>query len=568
MPADYSVKNLIIEISNLSPATPEELNKLFYRHAKNQPKILKKSQVLAEYKKFKSQNQISLTPPQEAQFLNLIKSKGIRTQSGVTTVTVLTKPFPCPGTCIFCPNDVRMPKSYIASEPGAQRAFSNHFDPYAQTFNRLVAINDTGHPTEKIELIILGGTWSVYPETYQIWFVKRCFDALNYFNPTTNSPAEQLKITDFSEMPIDLAKATKATKAKGDTYNKIVALANKSIQHQTATWEELENAHKTNETAHSRCTGLVIETRPDEITEAEVTRIRKLGATKVQIGVQSLQDNVLTLNKRGHDVAQTKKAFELLRRAGFKIHAHWMPNLYGSTPAQDIEDYKKLFEDVSFRPDELKIYPCSLIDGTELMEVYKKGLWKPYTQAELLTVLSACVANTPRYCRLTRIVRDIPSDEIVTGNKKTNFRQLVEDSLRANQIPMLDIHSREIRDEKVTPSTLELRATQYATSNSAEMFLEFVTPQDKIAGFLRLSLQPDQAFIREIHVYGESITLGDKSAGAAQHMGLGKKLMQEAREICKEKGYKKLAVISSVGTREYYRKFGFTDGTLYQYLEL
>ena len=216
-----------------------------------------------------------------------------------------------------------------------------------------------------------------------------------------------------------------------------------------ATWEELEAAHLENETAPCRCVGLVIETRPDHISEAEVLRVRRLGCTKVQIGIQSLNDAVLAANRRGHDVAATRRALRLLRRAGFKIHAHWMPNLYGSTPEADILDYARLFDEPDFRPDELKIYPCSLIESAELMQRYEDGSWRPYSHDELLAVLTACLRRTPEYCRLTRIIRDIPSTDIVVGNQLTNFRQIAEEELAQQGERSRDIRAREIRQRQV-----------------------------------------------------------------------------------------------------------------------
>jgi len=446
--------------------------------------------------------------------------KKTRTISGVTPVAVLTKPYPCPGECIFCPNEKGMPKSYLASEPGAQRAVANKFDPYLQVFNRLKALKNIGHPVDKVELIILGGSWSAYPKDYQVWFVKRCFDAMN----------------DFS--------GSRPTRARPGV--------------------SLSRVQRINEKAESRCVGLAVETRPDLITQKEIIRIRKLGATKVQIGIQSLDDKVLKLNKRGHTTKETTEAIGLLRSAGFKIHVHWMPNLYGSSVEKDIKDFQKLFNDKKYKPDELKIYPCSLLKSAELMSYYKKGLWKPYTKKELLRVLAKVFELTPRYCRITRVIRDIPSPEIVVGNKKTNFRQIVEEYLRSKNIKSEDIRAREIRDKRVSFKDLKLNIVKYNTSVSREYFLEYITDKDEIVGFLRLSLSKDTAMIREVHVYGQSMEIGKKREGKAQHVGLGKSLIKKALEIAKENSFRKVLVISSVGTREYYRKLGFKDDGLYQ----
>lgn len=535
-------------------------------------------------------------PPFDATVVERLRRKPVRTSSGVTPVTVLTKPFPCPGECIFCPNDIRMPKSYLSDEPGAQRAEQNSFDPYLQTYTRLLSYHNTGHPTDKIEIIILGGTWSFYPESYQIWFIKRIFDALHDFGQGINHMAEvEAALREASQLHPERNTATAIVDGRRmeQTYNQVVqavyrdemrrsrelaqAIAKgempRSPIDEFATWEELEAAHRENETAACRSVGLVIETRPDHISEDEVLRVRRLGCTKVQIGFQSLDDTVLKLNKRGHTVAATRRAVKLLRQAGFKIHAHWMPNLYGSTPETDIADYKLMFDDPDFRPDELKIYPCSLIESAELMQRYQDGSWRPYTHDQLLHVLTECFRLTPEYCRLTRVIRDIPSTDIVAGNQMTNFRQIVEQELERRGERSGDIRSREIRFHQVAPDALSLDELWYTTSCSHEAFLQFITPERRIAGFLRLSLPTeapitdeltDAAMIREVHVYGQSLEIGEASPGRAQHSGLGKQLIERAVEIARERGYRRLAVISAVGTREYYRKRGFEDGLLYQ----
>jgi elongator complex protein 3 len=540
--------------------------------------------------------------------------KPTRTISGVAPVTVLTKPFPCPGKCIFCPNDVRMPKSYLSDEPGAQRAEKNYFDPYLQCYSRLKALSDMGHAIDKIELIILGGTWSFYPEAYQLWFIAECFRAMNEFGKADGrierraryEAAVTLLKTKSSHVmtdnPLENAAAMEDKKITGadTTYNQVISELYVAPEKklgldvwQTATWAEIDALHLTNETAEARCVGLVIETRPDHISEAEVMKIRRLGCTKTQIGVQSLQDAVLEKNHRGHDVAATRRAFNLLRQAGFKIHAHWMPNLYGSSPAADAADYHVLFEDLDFKPDELKIYPCSLIESAELMRYYQQGLWKPYTEPELLRVLTECFKVTPPYCRLTRVIRDIPSTDIVVGNKKTNFRQVVQDYLAENHIITQDIRAREIRGREYDPATIEFDIERYETTVSQELFLQFTAmpsperktknspaptePQRKLLAFLRLSLPKESGFIaeldasaiiREIHVYGQVSKIGESGGTKAQHVGFGTQLIGKAQEIAQKANYKNLAVISAIGTREYYRSRGFSDGSLYQHMSL
>ncbi|KKT12233.1 MAG: hypothetical protein UV89_C0002G0006 [candidate division WWE3 bacterium GW2011_GWB2_43_22] len=552
-------------------ATEKEVLKVLFSNSRGLDDTFSKTTLLEEYRKLKEGGKLVLTSKYEDRFLENIKTKKVRTMSGVTPITVLTKPYPCPGKCIFCPSDVRMPKSYLSSEPGAQRAHDNKFDPYYQTYNRLVAYEKTGHPVSKIELIVLGGTWTSYPEAYQLWFIKRCFDAMNDFKPGAGSPYLIVK----AELPYDEKKLVNMT----GTYNAVVGLSrnDKKTAGEDSTWEELFASHAKNVNALCKCTGLVIETRPDEITKDEIVRMRRLGATKVQIGIQSLNDRVLKLNKRGHTAAKTTEAFSLLREAGFKIHAHWMPNLYGSDPAADIKDFSKLFSDKKFRPDELKIYPCSLVEDTELMEHYKTDAWKPYTEKELLHVFKSILPTVPRYCRVTRVVRDISGLDIVAGNKKTNFRQIAEADLEKDKTKLKEIRSREIRDKKVNREDLFYKETTYLTDGTKEYFLEFVTEDDRIAAFLRLSL-PERsakveeisgsAVIREIHVYGGSVVVGTGEEGKAQHVGLGKELIKKASNISRGAGFKRLSVISSVGTRGYYTGIGFTQGALYQHLKL
>jgi len=539
---------IIKEVAHLENPNQENVARTIIKHPSTKSETFSKSQIIETYNNFKKE--LHFSPDEEKKFLEAIKMKKVRTKSGVAPVAILTKPFPCPGQCIYCPNDPNMPKSYLSMEPGSQRALSNDFDPYLQVYNRLVAYKKIGHKTDKVELIVLGGTWSYYPKDYQIWFIKRAFDAMNDFDP--------LKKVEY--------------KKKSDI------VKDEEMSHDIeALWEGLYSSQKKNETAKTRCVGLSIETRPDFISKDEVKDLRRLGATKVQLGIQSLDDEILKLNKRGHRVRETKKAFRLLRLSGFKIQAHWMPNLYGSTLVQDAGDFRKLFSNDSFKPDELKIYPCSLIKGTALFDLYLKGKWKPYSEEQLLWILQECLTSTPRYCRLSRVVRDISSFDIFAGNKKSNFRQIVEADLEKRGIKINDIRYREIKDEKIDFSCLKLKNTPYETTVSSEFFLEYVTPEDKIAGFLRLSLPKKSVFfeeivgsamIREVHVYGELVEIGKKGDKKAQHIGIGSELIKEAEKIAKENGFEKISVISSIGTRQYYQKKGYNLVGLYQIKKL
>lgn len=588
---------LFLALEKLETLDEKRVSKLLRSFSKA-GKNFSKNQLVVAYRAMAGAHGLQ---PLQPQIVKALQMKPVRTMSGVTPVTVLTKPFPCPGTCIFCPSDIRMPKSYLADEPGAQRAERNYFDPYLQTYNRLQAFHNIGHGAEKIEIIILGGTWSYYPEPYQIWFVKECFRALNDFLTVDDRPAIMERYQKMaaayqvaqSHSPSDDPSINKLQLLNREiqgqriekTYNQVVSelyVAPERIAgfdaYQAATWEELKMEQTKNETAAARNVGLVIETRPDNISEKEVLRIRKLGCTKTQIGFQSLNDEVLSKNKRGHDVAATRRAVKLLRQAGFKVHAHWMANLYGSSVSADKGDYAQLFNDPDFKPDELKIYPCSLIGSAELMQYYQKKLWQPYAYEELLEVLTFCLQNTPEYCRLTRVIRDIPSTDIVDGNKLTNFRQIAEQKLAKAGLTSKDIRARELKTAQVTADDLILDEVSYETSSSHEIFLQFVIKDDPaktIAAFLRLSLPKEPSFItelhesaiiREIHVYGQAVGLGQKDSGKAQHLGLGTRLISRAKTLAAQHHFAKLAVISAVGTREYYRHRGFSDGELYQSL--
>lgn len=463
-----------------------------------------------------------LEPDQE--LLARLRMKPIRTLSGVSTVTVLTKPFHCPGHCLFCPDDLRMPKSYLPEEPGAARAFQNDFDPYLQVRSRLEAYLAVGHPIEKIELLILGGTWCAYPHDYQEWFIKRCFDAMNGTDAAT-----------------------------------------------------LEEAQHLNTSSDSRNVGLVIETRPEQITPEQLARLRWLGVTKVQMGAQSLDDHILEQNLRGHTAAQTLHAVALLRAAGFKIVLHWMPNLLGATLASDHADFARLWQ--GYCPDELKIYPTQLLENTGLYKIWQRGEYQPYTTEELIGLIADLKPTIPPYCRVNRIIRDIPSTYIVAGNKRTSLRQdvLAEVARRGQSCGC--IRCREIQGQKISPVHLIRSDHVYQAAGAEEHFLSFETSAGKIAGYLRLSLPQSSdysnlvnsvlpelkgaALIREVHVFGQSLPIGDEQSGAAQHIGLGTRLLEDAEKVSSEHGFRRLAVISAIGTRCYYQSRGFEQENLY-----
>ena len=508
---------------------------LLRRHPLEGGGYLNKAALVAAYNEMVAAGTIE----PDGALLERIRMKPMRTLSGVTTVTVLTKPYPCPGKCIFCPTDVRMPKSYLPDEPGAMRALEHQFDPFTQVESRIRALKNLGHPTDKIELLILGGTWSSYRRDYQEWFVKRCFDAMNNTNHGGMEPQRENEATLRSDAPV----------------------------------VTLTEIHSQNENAPHRNVGLVIETRPDEINADEIQWLRHLGVTKVQMGAQSFNDHILDINKRGHDVESTRRAVALLRAAGFKIVLHWMPNLLGATPQSDREDFARMWED--FCPDEIKIYPNQLLANAELYEYWQRGEFHPYSTEELVDLIADIKPTIPRYCRVNRVIRDIPGNNVVEGNTRTSLRQDVQEEMKKRGTRCQCIRCREVKGKAVELSSLQLNDFVYQAGRAEEHFVSFNTADDGLAGFIRLSLPSKEspetgmadlngaALIREVHVYGQSLAVGAEKTGAAQHVGLGTRLLEEAEAIARANGFEKLAVIAAVGTRQYYLDRGFERGEYY-----
>jgi len=485
------------------------------RHPRPGGGLLSRDQLLRTYHRLCAEGQIEFDP----QLARRLRRKPTRTISGVAPVTVLTPPHPCRGHCIYCPSAPGAPKSYLPDEPGVQRAIRYAYDPFGQTAGRIEALTNIGHPTDKVELLILGGTWSDYPPQQQEWFIRRCLDALN-----------------------------------------------------TVEADSLQEAQRLNETAPHRNVGLVVETRPDCLTLDKVTRLRRLGVTKVQLGAQSLDDRILAQNRRGHTVADTRTAVRRLRLAGFKTVLHWMPNLLGATPESDLADFRRLWDDPALRPDEIKVYPCLLLEGTDLYDLWQKGAYHPYDEETLVNLLAACKPLIPPYCRVNRLMRDIPAPHIVESVNKSNLRQIVQRRMEREGLECRCIRCREVRDRPVDPGTLRLVVTSYATDVTLEHFISYETAEGRLAGFLRLSLpqvEPEIeeldgcAVVRELHVYGPALKLGERREAGAQHTGLGTRLLERAHGMAREAGYRRLAVIAAVGTRPYYRERGFEPGELY-----
>jgi len=440
-----------------------------------------------------------------------LKIRSVRTLSGVAVVAVLTKPYPCPGHCAYCPTEAKMPKSYLSNEPAVMRAVLNHFDPYRQVKMRIKALHNNGHATDKIELIVIGGTWSYLPDKYQQWFIKRCFDACN-----------------------------------------------------SSTSKNLTQAQKKNEKVKHRIIGITLETRPDFIDGAEIKKMRSYGCTRVEIGVQHLNDKILELNQRGHGVKESIRATQLLKDAGLKICYHLMPNLPGSTLQKDFKMIQQVFADSQFRPDMIKIYPCVVTKNALIHRWLKTGKHKPYSDEQLANLLIKIKEKAiPYYVRINRLIRDIPSESIVAGNKITNLRQI----LHRQGVKCKCIRCREARAKKINPRDLKLFIQKYPASEGTEYFISYEDKKRQtLYAFLRLRIISDtkpifpvlknSAIIRELHTYGQMIPLQSKKK-AVQHTGLGKKLMDEAVKITKKNKIKQMAVISGVGVRPYYRKLGF-----------
>jgi len=444
--------------------------------------------------------------------------KPVRSVSGVTPLTVVLEPRKCDhGTCIYCPGGEHVPQSYTDKSPAIMRALKLSFDPYEQVKNRLRTLNLMNHPTDKIEMIILGGTFLQYPKEYKYNFIKKCYDALN------------------DKVAKDLAEAKK--------------------------W---------NETAEHRCVAMCIENRPDNCSEKEIEEMLDFGATRVEIGVQMPDDELYEKTNRGHTVKDVITATKSLKNAGFKLGYHVMPGLPYSNPEKDLRLFKQLFDDENFRPDQLKLYPCQVVKDSPLGRTYKIIGFKPYTEEQTKKILSEMMEIIPDYCRVMRVMREFPKEKLLSGLKRLDLRKEVEEDLRKKGIKIREIRMREIGFNKDNLNLdLKLKIIEYGASHGKEFFLEVVNEDDVLFGLLRLRLPSskdnfiselkDASIVRELHVYGQALKLSEKSEedAASQHKGLGKWLMQEAEKIAKDNGYKKIAVISGVGVRKYYKNLGY-----------
>jgi len=463
----------------------------------------------------------------------ILRKRSIRTMSGIAPVAVLTKSYPCPGTCAYCPHESDVPASYLSNEPAVMRAIRCGYDPYKQVALRLHSLENNGHEPTKIEIIVIGGTWSYLPKRYQYWYIANCFAAAN----------------NYQKLKINLKRPEKAEKFKSDL--KAVYAQNLSLEKLK---EILKREQKKNETAKYNIIGLTLETRPDYINDLELTTMRELGCTRVEIGVQAIDDQILKLNKRGHGVKEITEATKLLKEYGFKVTYHLMPALPGATPKKDLEMFKQLFSDERFQPDQIKFYPTVVTAGSLLYKWYKTGKYKPYSDKQLQELIVECKKVVPVYVRIIRLIRDIPGESIIAGNKITNLRQIMKDrGAKCNCI-----RCREVKDGLIIDPKINIIV--YPASNGIEYFVSADSQDGKVLyGFCRLRLDNNSkiapAIIRELHVYGQLVSIGNTKK--VQHSGLGKKLLAKAERIAKGNELKKIAVISGVGVRGYYRKFGY-----------
>ena len=477
-------------------------------------KVPRDSDILAAYRELVRTKKI----PEDPRLIKLLTVRAVRTLSGVTPFAVMTKPYICPGQCTFCPLELGMPKSYLSDEPAAARAKMMDFDPKLQIQSRLNQLVEIGHDTDKIELIVIGGTFSNYPESYKRDFFKTMIDTINGKSSNT-----------------------------------------------------LEDAQVKNETAKHRIVGISIETRPDWIDEKEVKLLRELGVTKVQLGVQAFDEAVLKRIMRGHTLDRVGEATRLLKDAGIKVCYHFMPNLPGSTPDLDKHMAHLMYEDPRFKPDFVKIYPAQVIPGTEMYKEWERGEFVPYCDEQLKEVLKELKKITPPFVRIDRLVRDISKKWVAAGTKATNMRQYIQQEMKQEGWNCKCIRCREVKARNLSVSP-ELLILPIATSGAQEYLLTY-EHLGKLFSLLRLRLPntysslflelEGAAIIRELHTYGKVVPVKSNDESHTQHRGLGKKLMAEAEQIAKKAGYQKIAVISSIGTRDYYRKLGYAREGLY-----
>ncbi len=450
-----------------------------------------------------------VTDDERSTVLPFLLKKPMRTLSGVAVVAVMTSPHPCPhGKCTYCPGGVEndSPQSYTGKEPAARRAGRNNFDPFLQVNDRIAQLEAIGHTTDKIDLIIMGGTFTSRDEEYQTWFVKRCFDAMN----GRDAP-------------------------------------------------DIQTAHEWNETAEHRCVGLTVETRPDVFDDVQIERSMALGATRVELGVQILDDDILRSVERGHGIKEVIDGTKRCKDHGLKICYHIMPGLPGSSPEKDMECFRRVFDDPDFRPDMLKFYTTLVVAGTKLYDMWQVGEYEPYDVEKATALLADMKAYVPEYVRIQRIQRDIPAPQIAAGILESNIRQLVQKRLEDTDRECRCIRCREVGHNDLDledPSLIKMGDLQYEASGGHEHFIN-LSYEDKLIGYVRLRVDDNScATIRELKVFGKMAQIG-KDGEDWQHRGFGKELVAQAERTAKAEGRKRIRVTSGVGVRGYYRSLGY-----------
>jgi len=531
----------------------ELLKEIDKRKVKNQDELnVLKSEVSKKYGLKKTLSNIEILcclSKKEREKYKILKSKPMRTLSGVSVIAVMSKPGKCPhvgkgGPCIFCPGGVNSvfgntPQSYTGIEPASKRGKRNKYDPYLQVFNRLEQYVLLNQNLEKIELIVMGGTFLNFSEKYKKEFVMYCFKALNDFGRVFFRDEFNFeKFKKFFELPGSIEDKER----EGRIIKKILELKGKG---------NLKDEQSRNEEGKVKCVGLTVETRPDMGKLKEGNEMLELGVTRVEVGVQSVYEDVLRKVKRGHTVKDTIESFRILKDLGFKINAHYMLGL--TDYKRDLTGLKELFKNEDFRPDMLKIYPCMVFKGTELYDLWKKGKYKALETLEAAKLIGEFKKYVPEYCRIMRIQRDIGSNLVEAGVDRTNLRQYIKGKCRC-------IRCREIGNREV--GKVELKVKEYKASKGKEFFISLES-EDFIIGFCRLRFGFEElrkeikncGLVRELHVYGESLKV--KSKGKVQHRGFGKKLLGKAEEICIKNNKNKVVVISGVGVRKYYSRLKY-----------
>lgn len=504
----------------------------------------------------------------ELRIRKVLRKRAVRSLSGVSVISLLTKFWGCPGKCVYCPTYEWLPKSYISDEPAVQRAEMNEFDAFRQIQNRLQSLRMTGNAISKCDVRIIGGTWSVYPRQYQEDFIRDIYDAHTTFS---------------ARWKVESIKG----ETRSDPFSIAIDDADSQIFEHSAT---LAEAKERNETAMSRVIGMAIETRPDWITPEEIVRLRSYGVTRVEIGYQTTHDHINELNRRGHGNKESIEATRLLKDAGFKVVVHMMPGLLGATPELDLSSMAEIFANPDYRPDEIKIYPMVVTPNSELTEIWERGEFVPYEDDILIPLMAELQGMIPEYVRLNRMYRDIPAHEILAGSKLANLRQVTEIAMRARGITRHDISAREIRARANDPHGAVLDVSMYEASGGHEYFIQMIDPVDRTLFWVCRLRVPSHIFtsephyiteldgaalIRELHVFWDQIPVGvpsissqkyhENSTVAGQHMWMGKQMLAKCEEIIKEwyPTVKKIAVISWIGARQYYRSRGYTLSSEY-----